>query len=158
MSKATPSMTKIEDARSPRQGDRAYVLEEQIGYLLRKAHQRATALFMANAAELQVTPTQFTALAKILEEGQVTQNRLGRLTAMDPATMQGVIKRLSERGLILRTADPTDRRRTLLALTATGRETVERAIPQSALTTEETLAPLTARERETFLRLLAKLT
>jgi len=43
---------------------------------------------------LELTPTQFAALARLRELGDTTQNQLGRLTAMDPATIQGVIQRL----------------------------------------------------------------
>ena len=135
-----------------------YSLENQIGYLLRRAHQRATAIFMANMAELQLTPTQLAALAKISDEGQVSQNRLGRLTAMDPATMQGVIKRLSDRGYIHREPDPTDRRRTALTLTELGREVLMGAAPRSVMTSADTLAPLSDREKAQFLELLQKLT
>ena len=102
-----------------------YILEEQVGFLLRQAHQRSTAIFMDTMADLELTPRQFSVLMKIMEDGAVSQNRLGRLTAMDPATMQGVIRRLDERGLVARRADATDRRRTLLSLTAAGRALVE---------------------------------
>ncbi len=137
---------------------KAYELEKQIGYLLRRAHQRTTAIFMANMAETNLTPTQLAALAKVADEGEVTQNRLGRLTAMDPATMQGVIKRLSARGYIDRRPDPHDRRRTVLTLSAEGRAILERAAPASVRTSEETLAPLTPRQQAQFLELLQKLT
>ena len=141
-----------------RNTSKAYELEKQIGYLLRRAHQRTTAIFMANIAELNLTPTQLAALAKVADEGKVTQNRLGRLTAMDPATMQGVIKRLSERGYVDRRPDPHDRRRTVLTLTADGRALLERAAPASVKTSAETLAPLTPRQQAQFLDLLQKLT
>ena len=94
-----------------------------------------------------------------MEGGAVSQNRLGRLTAMDPATMQGVIRRLGERGLVARRADPTDRRRTLLSLTAAGRALVEDGLgARGSKVTAATLAPLRPGERATFLRLLKKLT
>lgn len=137
---------------------RSYSLENQIGYLLRRAHQRTTAIFMSNLAALQLTPTQLAAMAKISDEGQVSQNRLGRLTAMDPATMQGVIKRLSDRGYIHRAPDPNDRRRTALTLTEAGRDVLTRAVPGSVQTSVETLAPLTERQKAVFLELLQKLT
>jgi DNA-binding MarR family transcriptional regulator len=104
-----------------------------------------------------LTPTQFAALAKIHDEGTVSQNKLGRLTAMDPATMQGVIARLLDRGFITRAPDTKDRRRTLLRLTAEGRAAFTDAAPNGKLISKETLAPLDARERAAFLRLLAKL-
>lgn len=135
----------------------SYVLEDQIGYLLRRAHQRASAVFAAQFADFNLTTTQFAALAKISDETEVSQNRLGRLTAMDPATMKGVIGRLADRGLIAGRADDQDRRRTQWRLTADGAALLERARGSGFTVTEETLAPLTPRERATLLRLLAKI-
>ncbi len=134
-----------------------YVLEEQVGFLLRRAQQRHTAIFAARIGKHQLTPTQFATLAKIYDEGAVSQNRLGRLTAMDPATMQGVIARLLDRGFIARAPDPQDRRRAILRLTPEGRAAFAESAPNGNLISRETLAPLDARERAAFLRLLAKL-
>ena len=139
-------------------GRGGYLLERQIGHILRRAHQRASAIFMARFAEHGLTPTQFAALAKIGDKGEVSQNRLGRLTAMDPATMKGVIGRLHKRRLIARKPDPADRRRTLWSLTAAGGRLLEDAIAAGVRTTDETLAPLSAKDRKTLLALLAQLT
>lgn len=137
--------------------ERDYVLEEQVGFLLRRAQQRHTAIFAARIGKHQLTPTQFATLAKIFDEDTVSQNKLGRLTAMDPATMQGVIARLLDRGFIARAPDPKDRRRALLRLTPEGRTAFLESAPNGFLISKETLAPLDARERTAFLRLLAKL-
>jgi DNA-binding MarR family transcriptional regulator len=134
-----------------------YVLEQQIGHLLRRAHQRATALFLAAMGEFELTPTQYAALVKIGEVGEISQNHLGRLTAMDPATSQGVIRRLEAHGLISLRPDPVDRRRTLLSLSAAGRRVVPSAIERGRAITRDTLAPLDAAEQATFLGLLKKL-
>jgi DNA-binding MarR family transcriptional regulator len=135
-----------------------YVVEDQIGHLLRRAHQRATAIFLAELGEkFSVTPTQYAALVKLRDLGEVSQNRLGRLTAMDPATIQGVIKRLEERKLIERSGDPADRRRTTLRLSPAGEALVVAMIPNGIKVTETTLAPLDAAEREGLLALLRRL-
>jgi DNA-binding MarR family transcriptional regulator len=135
-----------------------YVLERQIGHLLRRAHQRATAIFLAELGEGHgVTPTQFAALVKLRDLGAQSQNELGRRIAMDPATIQGVIRRLAARRLIARSADAGDRRRTTLRLTERGLALAERTIPLGLRVTAKTLAPLTASERARFLRLLARL-
>ena len=134
-----------------------YVLEDQIGHLVRRVHQRATAIFTAKMAELQLTPTQFAALVKLYDEGAVSQNHLGRLTAMDPATMQGVVTRLLARGLIRREGDPTDRRRTLLKLDPDSGALVQEAIEIGVQISRETLAPLNGAERDRLLELLRKL-
>ena len=135
-----------------------YVLEEQIGHVLRRVHQRASAIFMASFAEHGLTPTQFAALAKIRDEGEVSQNYLGRLTAMDPATMKGVIGRLHKRRVISRQADPADGRRTLWRLTASGERLLARTVAVGEATTNKTLAPLAPKERKTVLDLLSRLT
>ncbi len=67
-----------------------YRVEEQIGFLLRKAHQRASEIFHQSMARHDVTPTQFTTLVKLADVGETSQNRLGRLVAVDPATILGV--------------------------------------------------------------------
>ena len=138
--------------------DDRYVLEQQVGHLLRRAHQRHTSIFMAGMGDHQLTPTQFAALAKIFDHGAISQNRLGRLTAMDPATMQGVIGRLLNRDLVRRDPDPGDRRRMLLRLTESGERTITACIDLGKAITTETLAPLSRAEQATMLRLLAKLT
>jgi DNA-binding MarR family transcriptional regulator len=136
----------------------AYVLEDQIGHLLRRAHQRATAIFLAELGEAhRLTPTQFAALVKLRDLGEQSQNELGRLTAMDPATIQGVIGRLVARRLIERSGDPSDRRRAKLRLTARGRDLVDRLIPLGFRVSAVTLHPLSMRERERFLSLLERL-
>lgn len=100
---------------------------------------------------------QFAALAMIQQCGHVSQNQLGRLVAMDPATIQGVVGRLAERDLIASTNDPDDRRRHLWRLTPAGKRLLASLIPIAAEITEDTLAPLTTKERASFLRLLKKL-
>ena len=75
-----------------------FLVEDHVGFLLRRAHQRHVALFLEITGHHGLTPTQFTALFKAVELGRVTQNLLGRLTAMDPATVQGVVRRLTARG------------------------------------------------------------
>ena len=134
-----------------------YVLEDQVGHLLRRAHQRHTAIFQEGMDEAQLTPTQFAALVKIKDLGCVSQNQLGRLTAMDPATIQGVVQRLLSRGLIERQPDLADRRCTELRLTSAGEALAGRAIERARAITAATLTPLGEEERAKFLTLLRRL-
>ena len=135
----------------------AYVLEDQVGHLLRRAHQRNAAIFQERIGDAQLTPLQFAALVKLDDLGEVSQNELGRRTAMDAATMQGVIKRLLARGLIDRKPDPEDRRRVVLSLTADGRALIAAVMPNGRAITDETLAGLSDVERRSFLSLLKRL-
>jgi MarR family transcriptional regulator, lower aerobic nicotinate degradation pathway regulator len=76
---------------------------------------------------------------------------------MDPATIQGVIRRLVAGHLVERSGDPSDRRRAALRLTARGRALVRRTIPLGLRVSGRTLAPLSVAESRRFLRLLRKL-
>jgi len=142
--------------RSVKPSRPAYVLEEQIGFILRQVWQRHAAIF-AQAIGANLTPTQWAVLAKLTECGPCSQNQLGRLTAMDVATIKGVIDRLSARGLTETSADPLDGRRLLVSLTRAGRELAEKVAPNALAITRQTLGPLDARERETLVALLGKL-
>jgi MarR family transcriptional regulator, lower aerobic nicotinate degradation pathway regulator len=134
----------------------SYVLEEQVGFILRQVSQRHATIF-AREIGISLTPTQWAALVKLTETGPCSQNQLGRLTAMDVATIKGVIDRLTARGLTETCADPKDARRLLVSLTRAGQQMAEKAAPNALAITRETLAPLDARERETLLMLLSKL-
>ena len=145
------NILKLVDADEPE----AYRVQEQIGFILRKAHQRHVSIFAAHIADL--TPPQFAALAKLADVGETSQNQLGQLIAMDAATVKGVIDRLKARGLVELTRHEVDRRRLLVSLTAEGREAVQRLIPAAEQITAETLASLSAKEAATLMKLLAKL-
>src|ERR1700709_1156042 len=134
----------------------AYVLEEQIGFILRQVWQRHATIF-AKEIGINLTPTQWAALAKLTETGRCSQNQLGRLTAMDVATIKGAIDRLTARGLTETSSDPEDGRRLLVSITRAGQQVVEKAAPNALAITRETLAPLDAKEREMLMGLLEKL-
>lgn len=133
-----------------------YVLEDQIGFVLRQVSQRHASIF-AKEIGINLTPTQWAALAKLTETGPCSQNQLGRLTAMDVATIKGVIDRLTARGLTETSSDPQDGRRLLVSLTRAGQALAEKAAPNALAISKETLAPLDVKEREIFVALLNKL-
>ena len=139
--------------KSPRP---SYILDDQIGFILRQVWQRHSAIF-AREIGINLTSAQWAALSKLVETGPCSQNQLGRLTAMDVATIKGVIDRLTARGLTETSRDPEDGRRILVSLTRAGQQTAEKAAPHALAITRETLAPLDARERETLMGLLEKL-
>lgn len=142
-------------ASSP--ASRQYRIEEQVGYLLRRAHQRASAIFQVSIGDPNITPTQYSSLVKLNEYTELSQNLLGRLVGMDKATMQGVVRRLKERGLVDSRPDPGDARRTLLSLTTEGQRLVNKLLINGPAVSRETMKPLTAQEQRQLLELLAKM-
>lgn len=133
-----------------------YRLDDQVGYLLRLVNQRHTNIFQSLTLE-GLTPTQFSALVRISEQGKCSQNHLGRLAAMDVATIKGVVDRLRDKGLTRTEADPNDKRRTLISLSPEGASLVERMKVVGHEITAETLAPLTPAEQKTLHKILRKI-
>jgi MarR family transcriptional regulator, lower aerobic nicotinate degradation pathway regulator len=142
--------------KSVKQAKPPYVLDEQVGFILRQVWQRHSSIF-ARDIGTNITPTQWAALSKLAETGPCSQNQLGRLTAMDVATIKGVIDRLTARGLTETSQDPEDGRRLLVSLTRAGQQLAEKVAPSALAITRETLAPLEPRERELLMALLNKL-
>ena len=148
--------------RTPAAGEQDHIvgdyrIDEQIGLLVRRVHQRASAIFASHFNHSGLSPLQFTTLVKIRDEGRVSQNQLGRLVYTDPATIMGVVKRLAERNLIRRLPDQGDKRRTLLAITSEGLKLTEELEAAGHAVTRDILAPLNPEEREQLYRHLSKL-
>ena len=133
----------------------AYRLQDQIGFILRKAHQRHVAIFASKIGDL--TPPQFAALAMLAEVGETSQNQLGQLIAMDAATVKGVVDRLASRGYVTVAKDSGDKRRLLVTPTPAGREAYEKLVPLAAEITRTTLTPLNDRDAAALVRLLVKI-
>jgi DNA-binding MarR family transcriptional regulator len=142
--------------KKPDPADKAYALDDQIGFILRKVSQRHTAIFAA-AFGSDLTAPQWATLAKLYEMGPTSQNQLGRLIALDAATIKGVVDRLSTRGLTVTNPDAEDARRVVVALTEQGRAEAEKGFATAQRITDETLAPLNAAERVQLLALLKAL-
>jgi DNA-binding MarR family transcriptional regulator len=132
-----------------------YRLDEQIGFILRRVTQRHLSIFAAAIPE--VTTTQFAVLARLSEIGPVSQNRLGRATAMDGATIKGVVDRLTKLGLVTTTADPADRRRRTVSLTGAGSGLFADRVATALAVSADTVAPLSPEDAATLRRLLLKL-
>lgn len=134
-----------------------YSLDQSVGHLLRRAHQRHASLFQDRGAVGGLTSTQFATLLKLGELGRATQNALGRAVALDPATIQGVIARLRDRGLVEVARDPLDRRTLVLSLAPAGEAVLTEAVAQGRRANEQLLSPLSDAERAQLIQLLHRL-
>jgi DNA-binding MarR family transcriptional regulator len=134
-----------------------YDVTRQIGFLIRKASQRHLAIFSDVLAPLGLTPAQFTALCTLRDHGACSQAELVRATAVDQATIRGVVERLEARGLIRLRKSSDDGRKVMMSLTTAGGETLEEAIPYARRITEETLRNLNPAERFALEFLLDKI-
>lgn len=134
-----------------------YVLEDQAGHLLRRAQQRHLALFQGIFGEDRPTAMQFAALHTLWRKGPLSQNLLGRLLAMDPPTVKGVVARLEARGYVTRRRDADDARLLRITLTPAALRELPELVGRAQAVTAATLAPLSQEERASFVALLRRL-
>jgi DNA-binding MarR family transcriptional regulator len=84
-------------------------------------------------AELDITHLQFVLLAGIgwliRNNDLLTQSRLGEFCKIDVMQISQVVRKLEVKGLILRSAHPTDTRAKVLNLTSRGVAILEQALP-----------------------------
>ncbi|WP_250516109.1 MarR family winged helix-turn-helix transcriptional regulator [Caballeronia sp. INDeC2] len=143
--------------KPPPEDPTPYEVSEQIGHLLRKAYQRHLAIFSQTIGDPQLTAVQFAVLSASMRMGPSSMSDLGKATAIDAATVRGIIERLKGRDLIELKTNPTDRRKTTVELTDAGRQLVEQTTPAAQRVSELTMSDLNEVERVAALMLLRKL-
>ena len=127
------------------------------GHLIRRAQQRAVAIFMEETAGFDVTPVQFAILNALIDDPGEDQITLSGRVAFDAATSGSVIGRLEAKGWVRRDADASDKRRKLLWTTPEGEQValkLKRAVSRAQ---QRIVSPLDAQEREQLAALLTKL-
>ncbi|MAK56468.1 MAG: MarR family transcriptional regulator [Pusillimonas sp.] len=134
-----------------------YDFSEQVGHLLRRAYQRHIALFQQIIPDTQLTAAQFVVLCAVKDCGACSLSEIVKLTAIDQATVRGVIDRLKARKLIAVRHDDADRRKVLVSLTASGTELVGTMVPFAFEITEKTFNGFNPAERLALIYLLNKM-
>lgn len=127
----------------------------QIGQLLRRAYAHAKKHSSAELAGIgDLTPVQASALLALARH-PMSQAELGRWIDMEPANVHSFVRRLAAAGLS--SIEPDGARRSRVVLTADGRRIAEKVREGARRAADTALARLDAEERETLVRLLAKL-
>jgi DNA-binding MarR family transcriptional regulator len=127
------------------------------GFMIRRCHQIAAAIFADECRELDLTTTQYGILYVLSRHPGADQISLARLLGLDRSTTGMVVGRLEERQLLRRAIDPADKRKRLLELTPAGEKLLARAQPVVRRAQERLFAPFSAEERETLVKLLDRL-
>ncbi|MDE1004296.1 MarR family transcriptional regulator [Paraburkholderia agricolaris] len=148
-------MAKNPVARDPRQTplDRLYA---RPGFMIRRAHQISTDLFIEACAALDMTPSQYGVLYILFHSGPLEQIGIARLIGLDRSTTALVVKILSERGLLEKTKSETDQRKVEISLTEAGRQCFRQCERYAQKSVDALLAPFEPAERTQFLALLDK--
>ena len=142
---------------TPESASDDYVFSDQIGHLLRKAYQRHLAIFQRNACDPQLTAVQFVTLCAIRDNGPSSLTELVKATAVDQATIRGIVERLKARDLIEQTSDPHDRRKVINSLTDAGWRVLEDMVPCARTISELTMGSLNPAERLAITFVLRKM-
>lgn len=132
-------------------------LYERPGFLIRRAHQIAQALFEEEAEELGLTASQMGALTVVRAREPVDQIGLAKTMGIDRSTAGLVLANLAQRGYVNRVPDPEDRRRKLITITNAGAEALRNVQPAALAVKARLLAIFTQQEADDLIRLLKKL-
>ncbi|MBN3792747.1 MarR family winged helix-turn-helix transcriptional regulator [Burkholderia sp. Ac-20353] len=135
----------------------SYDFHDQIGHLLRRAYQRHAAIFQEAIPDSDLTAAQFVTLCAVKEQQACSLNDIVKATAIDQATIRGVVDRLKARALLEVLPDPSDGRKLLVRATATGLALIERTVPFARQVTERTYGALNPGERVALQFLLRKM-
>jgi DNA-binding MarR family transcriptional regulator len=134
-----------------------YKFSDQIGHLLRRAYQRHIAIFQQTIVDSQLTSAQFVVLCAVHDQTACSMSDIVKKTAIDQATIRGIIERLKGRKLITVSHDADDRRKVRIGVTATGVALLKKTIPSAKVVTEETFGELNVAERVAIVYLLRKM-
>ncbi len=124
------------------------------GFMVKRLHQVATAIFLEECGRYNMTPSQYQALCAIHEHPGIDQSALGKLAGQDRSTVSLVVQLLLDRGLIRSVANASDKRRTSLKLSQAGVKTLHEVAPAAKRAQNRFLSALPARKRTGFLTLL----
>ena len=133
---------------------KSFDFEHAPGYLIRRAHQLAVAIFMEETAGFDITPVQFAILNALIDDPGEDQITLAGRVAFDAATSGSVISRLEAKGLIRREPALSDRRRKLLWITSEGQHAALRMKRAVARAQTRVTAALNDAQREQLVALL----
>ena len=127
------------------------------GFLLRRAHQLSVGLFEEGCKDLALTPSQYGVLTIVGQTGGCDQATVARALGFDRVTTLRVVRGLQARGLLAAPATVEGSRRRLLALTATGRQTLAQARGLAEQVSQRLMGPLDQAEQALLRQLLRKL-
>ena len=127
-----------------------------LSMLLNQAGYALAAKMAERLADVGISPREYCVLSKA-RGGDLTQNRVAELAALDRTTMVVTVDALERAGLAERRPSPTDRRARIVALTDAGRRVADRADEIVAGLNDEVLGELSARQRQALVSGLASL-
>jgi len=125
--KAVPLLKAPDLRRGKRPPISLGVLNERLGYFVRRIQVWIFQDFIRRLARIDISPAQFSVLVVISANPGLSQADLGATLGIERARLVRMLHRLESRGLTQRLAAPADRRRHALRLTREGQKVLTRA-------------------------------
>jgi DNA-binding MarR family transcriptional regulator len=130
-------------------------LSRDVARRLPRAMVRLRARLRAQSApgDTRWTWSQLATLSRIAEEGPTTVSALAFAEHVRPQSMADTVAALRQEGLVTAKSDPTDGRKTLMSITASGRKLISTVHPIREAWLEAAIEKhLTPAERRTLLK------
>lgn len=133
------------------------ILENIIGYQLRRAQTALFQNFSKKDYLKSITPGQFGLLVKISNNPGISQTALAKADGIERSTLGEIIDRFEERDLVERRKHAVDRRAYALHLTENGVRFLDEVIPLVLQNDADMTENFSDDEKEQLLRLLKML-
>jgi DNA-binding MarR family transcriptional regulator len=123
--------------------------ERLAGALVALSHH-VVHMFTEIGRTVRLSQQQVRLLCAINACGNVGMSELGRQTQLEKSNLSNLVDRLEQRGLVLRTRDPGDRRVTYVTLTEEGNDLAVRAYAEVVARVNKMAGTLPPAERAQF--------
>ena len=155
----TPRTSSSETAPPAGRADRldTHVLDALVGYNTRRAWIAISSVFAERMAVYGLKQVDFSVLSLLAHNPGATSRQLCATLDILPPNLVSLVAAMDSRGLIERRPHPRDGRAVGLHLTAAGRKLVREAEQTVTQLELDASAKLTARERESLIKLLQKI-
>jgi DNA-binding MarR family transcriptional regulator len=132
-------------------------LSDRVAWLVGRASMRAQRLINDRFADAELRKQHYGILASLADRGPATQAPLADRLGLDRSDLVSLLDDLEARKYVVRRADPGDRRRKIVEITARGGAMLKKLDQLIFAADDEMLAVLTPEERATLARLLERI-
>ena len=137
--------------------DTRRVRTTSLGWMIQRLSRRLERAMAERLAALGLSLPQFAVMMTVLETPGLTQAQIGDRFEMPAYSISRAIDQLEEAGLVERRPHPASRRAHTIYPTARGQALGADLFAVVGAVNDQLAAPLSARERDRFSRLLTKL-
>lgn len=153
---ATAQLNEVPPVTNPEDGLTFGGLRHNTGFLLRMAWLQVRETLDQSESAICLSAAEFTILQVIAQTPGVRQGQLARALYIKAAAMTRLIRGFEDRGLVIRTIPPKNRRTVMLSIRPAGLAALEQARVMYSANAPHESGGLTKTEQQDLNRLLRK--